>query len=121
MKVIVTNIRNTNGEIEVALFNNEEGFPNKITKAYKVERAKITNGTCTVIFENIPYGLYALGVYHDENGNKKLDRTWFGMPKEGIAVSNNPKLGVFNPPDFATAKFNFDKLKNNVSIKIKYI
>src|SRR4051812_20404189 len=98
LKVTVTNIRSTKGEIEFALFNRPEGFGSNVTNAYKRMRGKITNETCTVSFENIPYGEYAVEIYHDENNNEQLDETWYGMPKEGVAVSGNPRLGMFSPP-----------------------
>ena len=44
-------------------------------------------------------GAYAVMIYHDENGNGKLDKGLLGMPVEGYAFSNNakPRLG---PPSF---------------------
>jgi uncharacterized protein (DUF2141 family) len=35
-------------------------------------------------------GVYAVAVYHDENGDKKLGRSWLGLPVEGYGLSNNP-------------------------------
>ena len=121
LKVTVTNIRSAKGEIEFALFNKSDGFGSDVTKAYKRMRGKITNEACTTSFNNIPYGQYAVEIYHDENNNKKFDKTWYGMPKEGVAVSNNPNLGMLSPPKFEKSKFNFDASKNNISIKIKYL
>jgi len=121
LKVTVTNIRSAKGEIEFALFNKSDGFGSDVTKAYKRMRGKITNEACTISFNNIPYGQYAVEIYHDENNNKKFDETWYGMPKEGVSVSNNPSLGIFSPPKFETAKFFFDASKNNISIQIKYL
>ena len=34
--------------------------------------------------------LYALALYHDENGNRSFDRTGVGFPAEGFGFSNNP-------------------------------
>jgi uncharacterized protein (DUF2141 family) len=30
------------------------------------------------VFDNLPAGVYAVAVYHDENSNGKLDRGMFG-------------------------------------------
>jgi uncharacterized protein (DUF2141 family) len=122
LTVTVTNIKNTNGEIDFNLFNaGKGGFPDDATKTIRHTRSKIMNGTCTITFENIPFGVYAVSIYHDENNNQKFDQTWYGKPTEGVGVSNNPKVGIFSPPKFETAKFNFDNLKNSISIKIKYL
>jgi uncharacterized protein (DUF2141 family) len=37
----------------------------------------------------LPAGDYAFAVYHDANGNGKLDRNGVGMPTEDYAFSNN--------------------------------
>ena len=121
LRITVTNIRNDRGEIKLALFNKSDAFPNDIAKSYKIVRGKIANGVSTVSSDNIPYGQYAIGIYYDENNNNKLDKTWYGMPKEGVAVSNNASLGIFSLPKFETAKFNFQALKNDILIKIKYL
>ncbi len=121
LTVTVTNIKNMKGEIEFLLFNKPEGFPNDAAVAYKTLRAKVINSTCSVSFNKISYGEYAVGIYHDENNNRKLDKAWYGMPKEGVGVSNNPSLGIFSPPKYETAKFTFDTSKNNITIKIKYL
>jgi len=49
-------------------------------------------------------GVYAVAVYHDENGNEKFDKTWIGLPDEGYGISNNPKIFI-SAPAFDEAKF----------------
>jgi uncharacterized protein (DUF2141 family) len=45
-------------------------------------------------------GAYAVILYHDENGNNKLDRGgMLGMPTEGYAFSNDAPVR-FGPPSF---------------------
>ena len=120
LQVTVTSIKNSKGEIGFALFNKSDGFPDE-SEAFKNLRGKVVNGTCTILFNNIPFGNYAIGIYHDENSNKKFDETWYGMPKEGVGVSNNPKVGVFSPPTFETAQFKVKSSSEGISIKIKYL
>jgi len=121
LTVSILNIRNAKGEIECALFNKADGFANDVTKSYKRVRGEITNGTCSILFDGIPYGEYAVEMYHDENNNKQFDETWYGMPTEGVGVSNNPKVGVFSPPKFETARFTFDVSQKTISIQMKYL
>jgi uncharacterized protein (DUF2141 family) len=118
-KITVTGIRNSNGEINFNLYNNAEGFPKEEKKVIKHLRSKINNGACSVVFENIPFGKYAVAVYHDENNNKKLDKNFFGIPTEGTAVSNNAK-GNFAPPSFDAATFDFDSQTKELSITMNY-
>ena len=48
----------------------------------------------------IPPGSYAIMLYHDENGNGRLDRGMLGIPTEGYAFSNDAPVRL-GPPSFA--------------------
>ncbi|MBI2014291.1 MAG: DUF2141 domain-containing protein [Candidatus Rokubacteria bacterium] len=64
-------------------------------------------------------GLYAVAVYHDENGNGKFDRRWFGLPAEGFGVSNNPKF-TLRAPSHAEAAFQVGRGLAVVEISLRY-
>src|SRR3972149_4086241 len=64
-------------------------------------------------------GLYAVAVYHDENGNRKFDRRWFGLPVEGFGVSNNPKV-TLRAPSHAEAAFPVGRGPAGVGISLPY-
>lgn len=49
-------------------------------------------------------GKYAVAVYHDENGNRKLDRNFTGIPREEYGFSNDAR-GVMSAPDFKDQLF----------------
>jgi len=53
--------------------------------------------------ENISDGIIAVLVYHDENGNGRIDKNFIGIPRELLAISNDyqPK----GPPNFSRASF----------------
>ncbi|MGC6431373.1 MAG: DUF2141 domain-containing protein [Jejuia sp.] len=99
--VTVTNLQNNDGNVFLAIYNSEDKFLNK---SYKAFRAKIYDNGCVVEFKNVPNGEYAVSIYHDANGNKKLDTGMFGIPKEDYGCSNNAK-GFFGPPKWDDAKF----------------
>ena len=65
--------------------------------------AEIVDGKAIVTFENIPAGSYGVLLFHDANGNKKMDFEPNGMPKEMYGVSNNAMS--FGPPMWSNAKF----------------
>ena len=61
---------------------------------------KVTDNTLSYTFKDIPFGIYAVAIYHDINSNGKLDRNSLGIPTEGYAFSNN-RFGIFGrPPGF---------------------
>jgi len=96
LRVILKNFRNNSGETNVILYNSSYTFPDKPDKCLSNLWAKVSKGYSEVTFKNIPYGDYALAAYHDENSNHRLDLSVIGIPKEGIAISNDAK-GLFLP------------------------
>ena len=60
-------------------------------------RVAITGPTALCTFEGVAPGAYAIAVMHDENGDGKLDKNFFGVPTEGYGVSNNRTHALRNP------------------------
>ncbi len=120
LKVVVKNIRNNTGQVGFFLFNSGDGFPEKTEKAIASGFVKTAGNTVEYTFTNIALGTYAVYVFHDEDNNKKLNTNFIGMPKEGIAVSNNAK-GHFGPPKYTDAKFNFGKTDQTIVISLSYL
>lgn len=118
--VICGGFRNDKGMAMISLFTSKEGFPGKYEKAFRNNEARILDGKAAFIFKGVPYGAYAVSVYHDENDNKKMDTSWFGIPKEGVGASNNPKT-KFGPPSFNKAKFNFNTPELTLNIETRYV
>lgn len=96
LRVILRNFKSDNGQTNVILYNNAYTFPDKPDKCFSNLWTHIGKGYAEVIFKNVPYGDYALAAYHDENSNHRLDLSVIGIPKEGIAISNDAK-GLFLP------------------------
>ena len=116
----IENIKNTNGRIAIALYNSEEGFPDKPEMAYALANTSINGTSRAVVIENIPYGTYALSILHDENANDKMDKTWIGKPKEGFGTSNNPKIRL-RAPKFEESGFLLDSEGIAIAINMKYL
>ncbi|WP_179333069.1 DUF2141 domain-containing protein [Winogradskyella costae] len=110
--VNVVEADSNNGKMFIALYNSEIGF---LETTYKGTMNNIKNKSCTVTFDDIPEGIYAVSVFHDENDNGKFDTNFFGIPNEDYGCSNNAK-GFMGPPQWSDAKF---ELKANKTIKIK--
>jgi uncharacterized protein (DUF2141 family) len=116
IKLIVIGIENDEGTIAVALANSREDYESFET-VYKSARIPINNNIAEHIFENIPFGEYAVKVYHDEDNNGKINRNFFGIPSEDYGFSNNASAS-FGPADYDDAKFIFDKPVLHVEINI---
>jgi len=101
LTVQITNIRSAEGNILVQLFAGEENY--KSGSAHEtVSRAAIV-GELKLIFTGLEAGEYAVRMFHDENGDGKLDTNPLGIPREGYAFSNEAK-GAFGPPSYSAMK-----------------
>jgi len=118
--VKITGLRNTNGTLSVALFNVKKGFPGKYERALRKTDVTASGVEHVVVFNDVPYGTYALAVRHDENANGKLDANFLGMPKEGVGTSNNPR-SRFGPPSFDDAAFTLDRNIMELTVNLRYL
>ena len=117
LTVDVSELRNSEGIVQFALYNREDAFPDEHYKKYfKKLTGKIINGASTVTFENLPEGKYAVNILHDENNDGKIKKGIL-LPKEGIGFSNFQSIGFSNRPTFAKASFSIlsdKKIKVNI-------
>ena len=115
--VTVKNIKQSEGTVRVALFNDEDSF---LDKAFQGKTVKVNGTEVSVEFGNLPAGEYALSVFHDANDNGELDKNFMGIPKEGFGFGNNA-MGTFGPPSFEKAKFNLDDESTKHEIVLKFM
>jgi uncharacterized protein (DUF2141 family) len=113
--------RNANGKIGVALFQQATGFPEDTSKAVRAQDVDIDTNTMSaqVVFGDLPQGVYAVSVRHDENMNGKLDKNFVGIPKEGYGASNNAAKKR-RAPKFDEAKFSLNAPEQTIDIKLIY-
>ena len=121
LTIKVVGARNAKGKIGVALFQGPEGFPENASAAFRSEQATIDSQTMSaeVVFRDVPQGVYAVSVLHDENMNGKLDKGLFGIPQEGYGASNNPEKKM-RAPHFDEAKFSLSAPEQAIEIKLIY-
>lgn len=101
------------GMLMVGLYNSADNW---LGKEYKGEVVAIENNEATVVFENVPYGVYAASAVHDEDNNGKLNTKAFGIPSEPYASSRGAK-GMFGPPKWKDAKFTLSTTEVTEDIK----
>lgn len=118
LTVSIQNLRSNQGRILALLFNRDAGFPGDQASAHRRGSALIQNKTAVITFQHLEAGEYALVLFHDENNDSILNKTWYGKPKEGVATSNNVE-SRFGPPKFEDCKFQF-KANAQLSVKLRY-
>ena len=112
----VTNFKDNKGTVRIALARSKAEL-DFVKKPYKLAETKINDKQAKWVFHDLPYGEYAIKLYHDENGNKVFDTNFLGIPEEGYGFSNNAK-GHFGPPDYKQVKFSINKITTDMTIKI---
>jgi len=118
--VDVVGLRNKKGQVLCSLFSSAIGFPKNDDKAVAHYTAEISDRRASCEFSGIAPGTYALSAFHDENSNGKLDTNFMGIPREGVAASNDAR-GRFGPPKFDDAAFQVSGDQVNLSIAITYL
>jgi uncharacterized protein (DUF2141 family) len=116
LTVLIRGIGSDDGRVGVALFNSPIGFPFETNRAVRTAFGEIHSRRSLVTFTDLKPGTYAVAVFHDENGNGKLDRDWLGFPVEPSAVSNNPKRHIHRPT-FEEARFS---LQDSFCVEIRF-
>lgn len=100
IQVKIIGIDHTSGQIRIGLYNGEDSWLKKPPKAVSV---KIIDGESEANLTNMPVGIYAVSVYHDEDNDGELD-TILGIPTEATGSSNDAPAR-FGPPKWCDAKF----------------
>lgn len=110
---------NKSGIVAYAVFSSSADFPDDRTRAVRRGFSPPSAGAQRVDIDTgeLPPGRYAVAVYLDENGNHKLDFGMFGIPKEPVGTSNNPR-GRLGPPRFNECAFQMGADNLTLSIKL---
>lgn len=112
----VTNFLSRQGTLMVAVFNDAGQFPDK--KPLKTEMIGVKTEQSVNIAMDLPEGDYAITMFLDQNGNKKLDTNFLGIPKELFGFSNNPSIRT-GAPNFQECEFKVKSSDNKLSVKLK--
>ncbi len=117
--VTIEGFKNEEGICRLLLFESEKGFPDSHEYAVLMLNENIQGKTVKFSFK-IKSGKYAISILHDANSDGEMDKTWYGKPKEGFGVSNNPEVG-FSSPDFEESAVNLDGNNNYLVIRLNYL
>jgi uncharacterized protein (DUF2141 family) len=117
LTVEVSNVKSNKGIVNVCVFNQDNGFPEKTNLAIKCVNMNAAKGTMQIKIDGVMPGKYALAAYHDENNDGKFNTNLLGIPKEAAGASNGAH-GKMGPPKFENAVLMIDKNKTQISIAL---
>lgn len=122
IQIEIENIKNS-GTAYIAIYNDSKSFEKDNGKKsgdkqmyIKSIVEKVNTGRFIKKIE-IEEGVYAISLFIDSNGNKKLDKNLIGIPKEQYGFSNNA-VGFLGKPTFENASFKLIKDSKQI-IKLK--
>lgn len=100
LTIEVQGARSAQGSVAGALYAGAQGWL-KPQQAVQGQFVPASNKT-VLLFRGLPPGRYAVSVYHDENGNGKLDTNPIGIPLEHTGFTRDAQ-GRMGPPAFDDA------------------
>lgn len=118
LEVNIEGLQNNKGKVLVAVNNSEENYSEHEGEPYKGSVSKIEEKKAVVVFNDIPFGVYAVKVFHDENENGELDSNFMHIPQEPYGFSNNAR-GTFGPASWEDAKFEIKTDSLTISIIVE--
>lgn len=112
----ITGLENNQGQLRVALFNTSAGFPENDEQAYRRLEVQPENRKGEIIFTELPFGEYALAIFHDENNDKILNKNLFGTPQEKYGFSSEWPIRA----TYDEVKFSLKDKKLSLEIELKW-
>jgi uncharacterized protein (DUF2141 family) len=131
LRVTVDGIRSSDGTILIGLYDSPEsynraieatdteGFLNDPNRFAAVALRANAARKSSVVFSNLDPGRYAIMLFHDKNGNGKLDKNALGVPTEPYGFSNNVQ-GFLGPPAFEKTAMRLDAGDKAVRLGLIY-
>lgn len=115
----IEGFRSEKGQVLACLTTRPTHFPNCQDDPEARRFIMPTRLATSLRFHDLPSGVYALALIHDENGNGKLD-TFMGIPREGFGFSKNPVIR-FGPPSFKAASIGISSGTSDELVRMKYL
>lgn len=116
LTIRVTDIPAPDGQMMIALFDSQDGYAAE--RPVKDAVIAVDATAVEAEFSALPSGEYAFKLYHDANGNGKLDTDMLGIPSEPYAFSRDAS-DPFSAPEWEEAKFTLPSGDTQRSISLK--
>lgn len=107
MSLRIENVKTAGGGLWIGIYESKEDFLDR-ERARLVYHPVATPGAQEVSIDRLIVGkAYAIGIFHDENGNGELDTNLLGLPTEPWAFSR-PLRSWLRKPYFEEMSFVFE-------------
>ena len=117
LTVELVGLRSAKGTMMLCLTARPANFPDCKTRG-DARFVNVPASRASATFPGVPAGRWAVAAVHDQDGDGRLD-TLFGVPREGIGFTRNPKLG-WGPPSFDSAAVEMGAADRVERVRLKY-
>ena len=103
--VLIHGLEEDEGQISMTCRTNGPGWPTGEDAEYiRVVPVSGHDGMIEISIDDVPFGIYAISLFHDVNADNDMNRSAIGMPLEPWGMSNNA-MGLMSAPTFEQASF----------------
>jgi uncharacterized protein (DUF2141 family) len=117
--VRIHGVRSAAGTVTVVLYgDNPADF---LARGKRLDRRRVPArpGTVSLCLALPHPGTFALALYHDEDGDRRLTRNLVGLPTEGYGFSRDAPT-TFGPPNFDDVAFTVTPGRTALDITMRY-
>ena len=121
VKFEINNLRNSDGNIIVSVYNSPKSFDDGIPWKSKIipKKGNMDGGIFKSQF-SLPPGVYGLVFVDDENKDGEMTNRLIGIPKEGFGFSNF-YLSGFKKPKFPDFSFLLSDNMETINVRLRYM
>jgi uncharacterized protein (DUF2141 family) len=101
LELKVENVKEPVGDLKVGVYGSADDFRKT---AVREVRAPASANPVVIRIPGLAAGDYAIAIYHDRNGNQKLDSNLLGIPKEPYGFSGSGR-NLTGPATWEQARF----------------
>jgi len=116
LQVRISNADPAAGIVYFALFDSEMNYESRTVRAAAMSREG--DARPSAVFAGLAPGNYAVTVFQDTNGNRRLDTNLVGIPLEPYGFSQNA-VGNMGRPEFAAAAVALAEDGESLTIEIE--
>ncbi|WP_077037088.1 DUF2141 domain-containing protein [Pelomonas sp. KK5] len=102
LEVEVQGLASTEGQVLLAAYADAGDWLKKPVAVARAAAAEARDGRLVLLVQGVPEGA-AISLFHDRDGNGRLNVNAMGMPIEPYGFSNDA-AGNFGPPSFEQAR-----------------
>ncbi len=113
LDITVENVKGADGALRVGLYASEADYRKTAVRQLQAIPAA---GQVAIRFADLPPGEYAVAMYHDRNGNGKLDSNLVGIPTEPYGFSG--ERAAIGAPGWREARIRVEPEGAAISVRL---